>query len=79
MVMSIYYKKTDMEDEKGNPTSKQIHLRKELAKVYLPQLDFENLDEIIKRVDINATDDKLQDDVSKLSINKDDLEEVDQE
>lgn len=79
MVMSIYYKKSDMEDDKGNPTSKQIHLRKELAKVYLPQLDFDNLDEIVKIVDINATDDKLQDDVSKISINKDDLEEIEDE
>ena len=76
MVMSIFYKKSDMEDENGNPTSKQMFLRRELAKEYLPQLDFDNLSELIKRVDTQAIDDKLQDDVNKLNIDKEDLKEV---
>lgn len=79
MVMSIYYKKSDMEDENGHPTDKQIFLRKELAKEYLPQLDFDSLDELIKRVETQAIDAKLQNDVSKLNINNDDLAEVDQD
>jgi hypothetical protein len=79
MVMSVYYKKSDMEDEQGNPTSKQIFLRKELAKEYLPQLNFDTLDELIKRVEIQATDDKLQNDVSKLDIDNNDLAEVETE
>lgn len=78
MIMTIYYKKTDMEDEKGNPSAKQMYLRRELAKEYLPQLNFDNLEEIVKRVEIQAADDKLQDDVSKLSIDKNDLEEVEE-
>lgn len=69
MVMSIYYKKSEMEDDKGIPTSKQMHLRRELAKDYLPQLDFDNLEDIIKRVDLAANDDTLQDKVSSLNIN----------
>jgi hypothetical protein len=77
LVMSIFYKKSDMEDEQGNPTAKQMYLRRELAKEYLPQLDFDTLEELIKRVDIQATDDKLQDDVSKMIIDKEDLKEID--
>jgi len=79
LVMSIFYKKSEMEDENGNATDKQIFLRKELAKEYLPQLDFDSLEELIKRVDIQATDSKLQDDVSKLAIDKQDLAEVEQD
>lgn len=77
LVMSIFYKKSDMEDEQGNPTSKQMYLRRELAKEYLPQLDFDTLEELIKRVDVQATDDKLQNDVSKMVIDKEDLKEID--
>ena len=79
MVMSIFYKKSDMEDQNGNPTTKQILLRRELAKEYLPQLNFDSLDELIKRVEVQATDDKLQDEVSKLNIDNNDLKEVEDE
>lgn len=77
LIMSIFYKKSDMEDEQGNPTAKQMYLRRELAKEYLPQLDFDTLEELIKRVDVQATDDKLQNDVSKMVIDKEDLKEID--
>ena len=76
LMMSIFYKKSDMEDDKGNPTAKQMYLRRELAKEYLPQLDFDTLEELIKRVDVQATDDKLQDDVSKMIIDKEDIKEI---
>lgn len=78
-VMSIYYSKKDMEDENGNPTPKQIHLRKELAKDYLPQLDFDRLDEIVKKVNIDANDDILQRKVNDIIINNDDIKEIDNE
>ena len=78
LIMGVYYKKDDLEDQQGNPTAKQMYLRRELAKEYLPQLDFDSLDELVKRVDIQATDDKLQDDVSKLAIDDKDLQEVEE-
>lgn len=78
VVSSIYYKKTEMEDEKGIPTAKQINLRKELAKKYLPQLDFDELDEIVKRVDILSNDDLLQQRVSSIKIEEEDLEDIKQ-
>lgn len=76
LVGSLYYSKKDLEDEHGNPTAKQMHLRRELAKDYLPQLDFDKLDEIVKRVNTNATDDKLQEIVNKATIDEEDLSEV---
>lgn len=78
MVDAIYYKKTELEDKDGNPTAKQMILRKELAKEYLPQLDFDKLDEIVKRVDLLSTDDQLQDKVNKASISEEDLTEVEE-
>lgn len=78
LVMEIYYSKTDMQDKDGNPTPKQMHLRKELAKEYLPQLDFDRLDEVVKRVDILAMDDATQQRVNDLSISDKDLSEVEE-
>lgn len=75
-VKSIYYQKTDMEDDKGNPTPKQMHLRRKLAEKYLPQLDFDELDEIVASVNLMATDDTLTDRVKNVEITKEDLKEV---
>lgn len=71
---SIYYSKQELEDEKGNPTFTRIHLRKELAKEYLPQLDTDNLDDIVKRVNLLAKEDQLQTKVANLNISKEDLD-----
>lgn len=76
MVGSIYYSKSDLEDEKGNPTAKQMHLRRELAKEYLPQLDFDNLEKIIDRVDTASNDDILQAKVNAVDISQEELSEV---
>lgn len=76
IVMSIFYSKDDMEDEKGNPTAKQMFLRKELAKEYLPQLNIDALEDIVKRVNIQANDNKLQKKVDELSIEDKDIAEI---
>lgn len=76
VVASLYYSKSDLEDEKGNPTPKMMHLRRELAKEYLPQLDFDKLEEIIQRVDTESNDDILQARVNKINIDNGDLAEV---
>ena len=75
-VKAIYYQKTEMEDNKGNPTPKQMHLRRTLAEKYLPQLDFDELDEIIASVNLMATDDTVTDRVKNVEITKEDLKEV---
>ena len=73
MAESMYYTKAQLEDENGNPTPRRRKLRKELAKKYLSQLEIDELDEIIKRVEIDATDDILQDKVNKARINPNDV------
>ena len=78
MVMAIYYPKNEMEDKDGNPTVKQINLRRELAKKYLAQFDFDELDEIINKVNIDSNDDVLQNKVNQLNIEEKDLKEVEQ-
>lgn len=75
-VSTVYYSKDELEDENGKPTAKQMHLRRELAKEYLPQLDFDKLDEIIKKVNVNATDDVLQKRVSDIKITDDEIKEL---
>jgi len=78
MVMAIYYPKNEMEDKDGNPTVKQINLRRELAKKYLAQFDFDELDEIINKVNIDSNDDVLQNKVNQFNIEEKDLKEVEQ-
>lgn len=75
-VMSAYYSKSEMEDDKGNPTAKQKHLRRRLAMKYLPQLDFDELDEIIAAVETDYPDDELQQRVSDLNIDEEDLDKI---
>lgn len=79
VVESLYYSKSDLEDKDGNSTPKRMYLRRELAKEYLPQLDFDKLDEIIKNVDIYSKDDELQNRVNNIDINNKDLQEVEEQ
>lgn len=76
IVMSIFYSKDEMEDEKGNPTAKQMFLRKELAKEYLPQLNIDALEDIVERVNTQAKDRELQKKVDELSIEDKDIAEI---
>lgn len=77
VVKSVYYNKADMEDEKGNSTPKQMFLRRKLAQKYLAQLEFDELDEIVKEVNLMATDTELTNRVKTTNISKEDLKSVD--
>ena len=76
VIESIQYGKDELEDKDGKPTFKRIVLRKELAKKYLPQLDFDELEEIFKRVDAESTDMELQQRVNSIEIDEDELKEA---
>lgn len=76
MVGTIYYSKDELEDKDGKPTPKQMHLRKELAKEYLPQLDFDNLDRIVKLVDSLAGNDVLQKKASEIDITEEEVDGI---
>lgn len=76
VTMAIYGNKNRWEDDKGNPTNDQIQLRRLLARKYLPQLNHDDLDEIIDEVELLARGDNLQDTVNKLSIEDNDLDVI---
>lgn len=76
VVMNIYGGKSDWEDEKGNPTHKQINLRKAMARKYLPQLDIDELDEIMKEVELASNNNELQDKVAAIDIEDKDIDEI---
>lgn len=76
LVMSIFYKKDEVEDEKGNPTPTQMNLRKELAKKYLPDIDIDELEEIVDKVSVDSTDSILQNRVAKIDIKDEDIEQI---
>lgn len=76
LVGSIYYKKTDLEDDKGNPSDTQMILRRKLAELYLPQLNFDSLDEVINSVNTEVNKKKLSDQVKNANINKEDLKQL---
>lgn len=75
-VQDIYYNKSEMEDENGNATRKQIRLRRKLAEVYLPDLNFDQLDKIVSQVELDAADDELQDKVKDISITDEDIDSI---
>ena len=75
-VSSLYYNKTDMEDENGNATPKQIILKKKLAEKYLPQLDFDELDEIIDEVNTLAVKDEMDKKAEGIDISDEEINNV---
>ena len=74
--MAIYGNKATWEDDKGNPTNMQVELRKALARKYLPQLNHDELDNIIADVQLKAMDDDLQEIVANVSIDKEDIKDI---
>ena len=78
LVESIAYSKQELEDkEDKEATAKRRHLRLELARKYLPQIDIDEIEEIIKKVDLDAMDDELQKKVNDAQITDDNLKELD--
>jgi len=76
LTSQILFKKSELEDEQGNPTEIAMQLKKELAKEYIPQLDFDILDEIVERVKLSANKDKLKDTVKNIKIEDEDIAEL---
>ena len=76
VIESIYYDKSELEDDQGRFSPRRIALRKELAREYLPQLNIDHLDDVVKKVELIATDDLLQKKVNGLQINSDDIAQV---
>lgn len=77
LVETIYYDKTDLESEKSkdkdNISHKRKNLRRALAKKYLPQIDIDELDELIKEVDLESNEETLQNRVSNIKLSDEEL------
>lgn len=73
---SLYFKKGELEDEQGNYTPLRMHYRKELAKEYMPQLDYDRLDEIVSVAREKGGMDDLQDKTSTIKISDSDVDSV---
>lgn len=74
-VSAMYFTKNELEDENG-PTPIQLELRKELAKEYLPQLDFEKLDKLTQRVRIQANKRSLETNADNQNLDQNDVDEI---
>jgi hypothetical protein len=72
---SLFFPQSELTDENDKPTSKYINFRKEMAKYYLPQLNFDDLEEIVKQVNLASIEDNLEKKVSSIVINKDEIKE----
>ena len=79
LTSSLFYDKSDLENENGDPTAKQMILKRELAKKYLPQLDFDELEEIITKVSIESNRKQLADKVSAIRIDNEEIDDATKE
>ena len=75
-VASMYFNPSELAGENDKPSPIMKHLRRELAKDYLPQLDFEELESVVDRVKLAAIDDRLEDKIANAKLTDDDVEEI---
>ena len=72
-VGQIYFSSDELATSDNKPTEIAMMLRRELAREYLPQLDYYQLDDMVDRVKVLANERILQGRVSKLKIEQDDI------
>jgi len=77
LVESIAYSKKELEDDDKEATAKRRRLRLELAKKYLPQINIDEIEDILRKVDLDATDDDLEKKVKETDITPKNLQELD--
>jgi hypothetical protein len=76
LVGSIYFSPDMLQTKNGQATNLQINLRKELAKEYLPQLDFDQLETIVSKVNIDTKGSELQDKINDSHLDEEDVKNV---
>ena len=79
LICSLCYKKEDLEDKNGNPTPKKMFLIKELARKYLPQLDIDGIEDIMKTVDEKAGSVEAEEKAIKSKITDEDINQLNDE
>lgn len=76
LVASMEFTADKIKDEKGNETQLIVNLKKELAKEYLSQLEFDTLDKIMKKIQLDTPKDLLQNKVRESNITNQDIEKL---
>ena len=76
LIATLYYSQDQLTDKDGKPTPFMKHLKKELAMKYLPQFDFDELDQIVDRVNLKAIDDKLEMKINNSKIEQEDIDKI---
>jgi len=73
---AVYFQKKDLEDDNGNYTATRMAFRKELAMEYMPQLDYDRIDEIVKNARLQGGREIMQNKVSNIDIEDSDIQSV---
>lgn len=76
LVESVYFSQNELEDQDKNPTSTRMFLRKEMAMEFLPQLNFDRLDQLVDRVKLQAGEVHVQNIASDIQITQSDIDQV---
>ena len=73
---TIYFSNNELQVEDNKPSNIAIALKLELAKEYLPQLDYSKLDEIIQKVRIEANKMTLKQKSAENKIDEEDMKSI---
>ena len=76
MVSLLYYSQEELQDKDGKPSPVLKHLKKALAREYIPQLNLDELDKIIDEVNLAVKDDELQQKITDANITSEEIEQV---
>jgi len=76
LIASMKFTAKDLKDDGGNDTPLAVHLKNEVAKEYLPQIEFDMLDRILKKVNLDYPKDLLQDKVKQSNITNEDIDKL---
>jgi hypothetical protein len=71
-----FFTKQEMEDENGNPTPMQMHLRRKLGEKYFPDFINDEMEEMIKEVKLLGVDDILTNRTKSATIDGEDLKKM---
>lgn len=74
LVSQLYFLQDDLQTEDNKPSEKALALKRELAKKYLPQLDYDDLDKMIERVGVRATEMELRKRVADADPTKEEID-----
>jgi len=73
---SIYFNQQELQDADGKPTDIALALKREMAEEYLPHLNYDLLDKLVKRVRVRANEQILNRRVQDHQIEEEELDDL---